>query len=121
MQNSIKIVEKQIKQHELDKARCEQAERIRNEWLEAKRIFDEVEGQLINAFVKLEHEGTIEIITTAATHAFLPAFQSKPNYVRYQIALGIESFQRATGVSPKGFWIPECGYFSGLEEVLDSF
>lgn len=75
-------------------------------------------GDLGAAFRKLQDEGLIEIAATAATHAFLPAFEHYPEAVRRQIALGIQSYQRAFGRRPRGFWLPECGYFQGLDSVL---
>jgi len=71
------------------------------------------------AWGDLAREGKIELLTTAATHAFLPAYQNNGEARRRQIDLGIERFTTLTGVEPRGFWLPECGYFPGLEDDLD--
>ena len=73
---------------------------------------------LISAFRRLQDEGHIEIITTSATHAFLPAFESTPDAVKIQIETGIECFARNFGKRPSGLWLPECGYFKGLDSFL---
>ncbi|MCC6347182.1 MAG: DUF1957 domain-containing protein, partial [Nitrospirales bacterium] len=53
-----------------------------------------------------------------ATHAFLPAFAPCPAAVRSQIELGVKSYQRVFGRPPRGFWLPECGYYRGLDSYL---
>lgn len=75
-------------------------------------------GDLVAAFRKLQDEGHIEIVATSATHAFLPAFEHYPEAVRRQIGVGIQSYRRAFGRQPRGFWLPECGYFRGLDSLL---
>jgi 1,4-alpha-glucan branching enzyme len=66
----------------------------------------------------LARAGRVELVTTAATHAFLPAFQNDPALRAFQIDNGLAAFERRTGLVPEGFWLPECGYFPGLEEDL---
>lgn len=73
---------------------------------------------LISAFRQLQDEGHIEIITTAATHAFLPAFQAHAHVIRDQIGIGVSSYVRNFGKAPSGFWLPECGYFEGVDFYL---
>ncbi|MGZ5055968.1 MAG: glycoside hydrolase family 57 protein, partial [Methylobacter sp.] len=38
--------------------------------------------------------------------------------VRNQIKVGIDAFKNCFGYQPKGFWLPECGYYPGLENIL---
>lgn len=73
---------------------------------------------LIKNFKVLEKAGCIEIITTAATHAFLPLYQDFSQVVESQIHTAVISFGRAFGQDPKGMWIPELGYFPGLGKYL---
>lgn len=83
-------------------------------------LYEEVcQRDLIAAFRKLEDRGAVEIITTAATHAFLPAMQESEAAARAQIAVGIDACRAFFGHAPAGFWLPECGYFPGLERMLD--
>ena len=74
---------------------------------------------LLAAFKKHGQQGQLELITTAATHGFLPLLNLSETAVRYQVDLGLETFEESFGFSPSGFWLPECGYYPGLEKILE--
>jgi 1,4-alpha-glucan branching enzyme len=82
------------------------------------RYRDVYQCDLISAFVKHQQTGRLELITTAATHGFLPLLNIHPQAVRQQIKVGIDTFTACTGLKPVGFWLPECGYYPGLETLL---
>ncbi len=64
-------------------------------------------------------KGTLELLCTAATHVFLPNFQQYSRLVRQQIRLAVATFQKYFGrQKPLGFWLPECGYYDGLDKLL---
>ncbi len=69
-------------------------------------------------FRTLEKEGYLEIITTAATHSFLPLYQHYPEALEAQVQTAVIDHGRNFGKKPKGFWLPEVGYYPGIEEVL---
>jgi 1,4-alpha-glucan branching enzyme len=73
---------------------------------------------LLPAFRRLEDQGALEIITTAATHGYLPLLSAQPFAVRAQVLAAIDSFQRMMDRPPDGFWLPECGYYPGLDSIL---
>jgi 1,4-alpha-glucan branching enzyme len=75
---------------------------------------------ILEGFKSLEESGHLELITTAATHAFLPLYEEFPTAINAQIEIGVQSFLTTFGHLPKGFWLPECGYYPGLEETLRS-
>jgi 1,4-alpha-glucan branching enzyme len=77
-------------------------------------------GNLIGILRKLNITGKIEFITSAISHAYLPLWESKPSSVKWQVSSSIEYFQSIFKKKPSGFWLPECGYFNGLEEILSS-
>ena len=79
---------------------------------------NECKGDIAGAFGALAEAGVIELMTTAATHAFLPALAPVPRMVRAQIRGGRELFRQRFGYEPAGQWLPECGYFEGLDELL---
>lgn len=84
-----------------------------------KKLYEErYGGNLVASFKRLQDDGHIEIVTTAATHAFLPAFAQHPDAVRRQIALGVRSYSLNFGREPAGFWLPECGYYDNLDVLL---
>ncbi|KMQ51655.1 Glycogen branching enzyme, GH57-type [Chitinispirillum alkaliphilum] len=73
---------------------------------------------LLKEFREAQELGFLETITCAATHGYLPNMQFNVNAVRAQIRLGVESHTQNLGTAPKGIWLPECGYYPGLEEIL---
>ncbi len=73
---------------------------------------------LLSAFKKHQSAGNLELITSAATHGFLPALSLSETAVRNQVNIGIETFKTNFGFAPSGFWLPECAYYPGLETVL---
>lgn len=73
---------------------------------------------LPGTLLALHRAGRIELATTAATHAFLPAHQSNPAAIRAQIRIGLDAFETTFGFRPRFFWLPECGFFPGLDSHL---
>lgn len=69
-------------------------------------------------FKRFQDLGRIEIIASAATHAYLPLLSHHPSAVRAQIVYGIEDYVKNFMKRPSGFWLPECAYFAGLHEIL---
>lgn len=83
-----------------------------------KNTYQKYNGTLLTAFKKFYQSGYLELITTAATHGFLPLLNISETAVRNQINIGIEVFKSNFGFSPTGFWLPECGFFPGIERTL---
>jgi 1,4-alpha-glucan branching enzyme len=75
-------------------------------------------GDLVRGFLELARAGVLELITTAATHGFLPLLRDSPEAVRAQLRVGLEAFTAVTGRPPAGLWLPECGYYPGLDREL---
>ncbi len=73
---------------------------------------------LLSAFKQHQQAGNLELITCAATHGFLPLLSNSESAVRNQINVGITTFENNFGMTPTGFWLPECGYYPGLEALL---
>lgn len=66
-------------------------------------------GDLLAGFRRLQDAGLIEIITSAATHGYLPLL-GRDESVAAQIQCGISSYRRHFGRAPRGVWLPECAY-----------
>jgi 1,4-alpha-glucan branching enzyme len=66
-------------------------------------------GDLVGALRQLQEEGHIEVMTSAATHGYLPLL-GRDTSVEAQVRLGVESYRRHFGRDPAGIWLPECGY-----------
>jgi len=67
---------------------------------------------IISAYGRLQDEGKIEIMTSAATHAYFPLL-SQDESIRSQVRQGRMTYQQYFGREPKGFWLPECAYRPG--------
>lgn len=70
------------------------------------------------AFGQLAADGYVELITCAATHAYLPLLRDSEDALRIQLQLAAETHRQVFGSSAKGIWLPECGYYPGLEEYV---
>lgn len=74
---------------------------------------------LVAAFSDLQKKGVLEIVTCGATHGYLPNMQVNPKAVRAQIQVAANSYRSFFDTSPVGIWLPECGYFPGVEKYLE--
>lgn len=64
---------------------------------------------LVGAFRAHQDAGRIEIITSAATHGYLPLLLTD-RAVAAQVRAGAASYERHFARKPRGFWLPECAY-----------
>jgi 1,4-alpha-glucan branching enzyme len=74
-----------------------------------RRLFHDLGGDIVAALRALEGAGRLEIITSAATHGFLPLL-ARDESIRLQLALGRAEHRRLFGRIPEGIWLPECAY-----------
>lgn len=87
-----------------------------------RHIFiDKYQCNLINAFRKFQHLGRLELITSAATHGFLPLLMTQPEVVRAQVGMAVDLFTKYFGTAPPGIWLPECAYAHGIDNFLKEF
>jgi 1,4-alpha-glucan branching enzyme len=64
---------------------------------------------LVARLRRLEEWGAIEILTSAATHGYLPLLSSDAA-AEEQLRVGVASHRRHFGRAPRGLWLPECAY-----------
>lgn len=88
--------------------------RMASTWSEfyetAKRDFLQTfAGDLVGAFRSLQDRDRLEILTSAATHGYLPLL-GRDECVDAQIRAGVEASRRHFGRQPHGLWLPECAY-----------
>jgi 1,4-alpha-glucan branching enzyme len=74
---------------------------------------------LVGAFRAFQDLDKLEIITCAATHALLPLLEDHAPSMRAQILTACEHYGTCFGCNPRGIWLPECGYVSGLNSILE--
>ena len=73
----------------------------------------------IGKFRSLRSTGCLELITCAATHAFLPLVKNDAA-LRAQLEAAVTEFRRHFGSAPAGIWLPECGYTPAVEPHLQA-
>lgn len=72
-------------------------------------LHDSLDGNILGAFRELEGNGRLELITSAATHGFLPLL-ARDESIRFQLAVGRDEHERLFGRRAAGLWMPECAY-----------
>ncbi|WP_347488638.1 1,4-alpha-glucan branching protein domain-containing protein [Desulfoscipio sp. XC116] len=87
---------------------------------EIKKQYELYNGDLIKPFKKLQRQGCLEVITTCATHGFLPLMANRSSW-RAQIQTALELYTGYFGHPPAGMWLPECAYAPGLEKMLKDY
>ncbi len=79
------------------------------------------ERDILAAFDYFYKKGKLELITSAATHSFLPIYRDSREAVSAQIETALVAHRRAFGKHPSGFWLPHLGWYPGIEEVLHAY
>ncbi|WP_206916041.1 1,4-alpha-glucan branching protein domain-containing protein [Alicyclobacillus suci] len=80
-------------------------------------FFDAHAGNILPAFAALQRAGHVELVTSAATHAFLPYVLTE-EAIRAQIATAVDVFVQHLGTRPRGMWLPECAYDARVDRIL---
>ena len=71
--------------------------------------FDSIKKDIPAAFAALARDGELELLTSTATHGYLPLLMEDSS-IRAQIRGGVASSERILGYKPTGMWLPECAY-----------
>lgn len=80
---------------------------------------DRYDRNVTGAFARHAEEGRIELITTFATHPYMPLYQHSEVNAAAQLKVALDTHERFFSTSPSGIWLPECGYYPGLEQLLE--
>jgi 1,4-alpha-glucan branching enzyme len=115
----VEFAEKEVARTKSDASLQPLARMYRTFFLRVRDAFVNRYGRnVLNGFRRLAALGKIDLMTTAATHAYLPLLSINESSVISQIHIGMEHHRRVFGSRPKGFWLPECGYYPGVDELL---
>jgi 1,4-alpha-glucan branching enzyme len=114
----IELAEKEIHRTHFDKPLNELAQMYHRRFTETRDAYFGCGKNLVAALGKFQELGTLEIITTAATHALLPLLANHPPSLRAQILVARYHYRSCFGRDPRGIWLPECAYAPGVEKVL---
>ena len=119
MNERIELGEKEVRRTESEDTEChEMAKRYLGYAKVNLETFESYERNILTGYKNLADRNRIELLTTAATHAYLPLYKDYPTAINAQVIMGLRTHKRVFGQSAKGFWLPECGYYPGLDEVL---
>ena len=76
---------------------------------EALEDFEALGRDIIAGFRRAHQAGLVEIITSGATHGYMPLLGTDES-IRAQIRTAVATHIRHIGEAPRGIWAPECGY-----------
>ncbi len=74
-----------------------------------RALFRSIDGDIVGVFRDLQDRGRLEVIGSAATHAFLPLL-SRDESIQLQLDVGKREHRRLFGRAPRGCWVPELAY-----------
>jgi len=74
-----------------------------------ERLFDHTDGDVTGCLRRHLGAGRIEVLSSAATHGFLPLL-ARDESIALQLAVGRIQHRRVFGSDPEGCWVPECAY-----------
>ncbi len=119
LNNLIDLAEKEIGRTRRNADFAPVARMYHKRFLNIRHLFEDIyRKDLTSAFGALAGSGKVEIITSAATHSYLPVLMDVPNAARAQIMVGALHFEKTFGRKPNGMWLPECGFAAGIDVFL---
>lgn len=74
---------------------------------------------ILGQFKYFQEKGFLELITSSATHCYLPCIEMLGQGVATQVKLATRSHEAIFEKPSSGFWLPECGYYQGVEKYLE--
>ncbi len=117
----IKLAELEIDRNKNDQAFKNVAVMYYRLLNELRRSFEsDYGGSLILPIQSLQALGVLEVITTCATHGYLPLIM-KQEARRVQVQVAVEQYIQNFGRPPAGIWLPECAYVPGVDNILKDF
>lgn len=88
------------------------------EWYQKKlEHFERINRDIPAEFAARFREGHIQILTSNATHAYMPLLLND-EMARAQMSAGVSTSKRILGIQPRGMWLPECAYRPNWEHWM---
>lgn len=104
-----KVLEKS--QPELLEANAFVLEWYKNRLFEYEFVY---QRDIVGAFRFFQDNDGLDILTSAATHGYLPLLKSESAIVG-QLRTAVNQYKKYFGREPRGIWLPECGYHPGAQ------
>ncbi|SDW74357.1 1,4-alpha-glucan branching enzyme [Alicyclobacillus hesperidum] len=120
LDKSLRLAELEVERTRGDAKFHALARAYRQKLRDIQQFYDDYHGDLVSAFRDLHATGCIELMTSAATHAFLPYIQTEAA-IRAQIATAVTTFESCFGFRPPGIWLPECAYTPRVLAYLQEY
>jgi 1,4-alpha-glucan branching enzyme len=120
MDRLIRLSEREIDRTRGDVQLQPLAEMYRQLFTDAVALFQAYDGDLVRGFRRFQEAGMLELITCGATHGYLPLLRDNLGAVQAQVKVAAQAHEQVFGSPARGIWLPECGYFPGLEERLQA-
>ena len=91
-----------------------------DQWYSARlEHFERIRRDIPREFAQRVREGHIQILTSNATHAYMPLLLNDQS-IAAQMSAGVASSRRILGLEPRGMWLPECAYRPQWDHWLPS-
>lgn len=115
----VELCESEVMRTAKHPAMNETARMYLNHFSAARDLFENrYRRNLISGFRALQEAGAIEIITCGATHGFLP-LMTRTEARRAQVQVGRLNYIKHFNRAPRGIWLPECAYYTGVDSLLE--
>ncbi len=114
----VELANKEIERTRFERSFNDMALHYYWEFTRARDTFHRYGRDLTSAFKRFQDMGVLEIITCGATHGFLPLINKTEAAVRGQIVTAVRQYESVFGRRPLGIWLPECGYYPGVDQFL---
>ncbi|HSV63832.1 MAG TPA: DUF1957 domain-containing protein, partial [Chthoniobacterales bacterium] len=118
LDRAVALAEREIERNRSDEQLRGLSEFYHTHFQLSRQRFFHWSGDLLSIFRRLREDGCLELMASAATHGLLPLLQQSPEAVRAQIFAGCDSHHAMFHADPAGFWLPECAYHPGVENIL---
>ncbi|MFH1540861.1 MAG: 1,4-alpha-glucan branching protein domain-containing protein [Elusimicrobiota bacterium] len=82
-----------------------------------RELFTKHNKNILNGFKKIQDAGKLEIITSCATHGYLPLMIHE-KAKQAQIKIAVQDYTEKFGKKPNGIWLAECAYEPGVDYIL---
>ncbi|MDR2149651.1 MAG: DUF1957 domain-containing protein [Spirochaetaceae bacterium] len=86
-----------------------------------KRFIHQYDKKILEAFKYFQRKGSIELLLTTATNAFLPFYTAYPESIQAQFETAIINFRSIFGRYPQGFFLPEMSWTPSLDSYLRAY